>query len=185
MNETTQQNQDPSLQTVELPKDGIDILRPLFQQGIRVRIPDGISVSELLVDVLGVDAEYVRRRITTVFLDGSVVDDMDTARLHAGSFLALSAAMPGLVGATMRKGGYYAAMRGAITLEAGQEIEDPTGQWVEATVKLFNLLIDEIGPAVLAHGVALPFEAAARFLGNQAQRPPAEAPEVWLRILAP
>ncbi|MFA7280582.1 MAG: hypothetical protein WC100_10840 [Sterolibacterium sp.] len=130
-------------------------LRPLFQQGIQVRVRDGTSLSEFLVDGLGVDPEYVRTRITTVFLDGSVVDDMDTARLHEGAVLALSAAMPGLVGATMRKGGFYAAMRGDITLGAEQEGTRSGDRLVRVRVKLFNLLIDEIGPRLLDGGFDL------------------------------
>jgi hypothetical protein len=181
-NHTARQDQNASLPTVDLPTGGMGYLRPLFQQGIRVRIPAGVSVSDFLVDVLGVDPEYVRGRITTVFLDGSVVDHMDTAWLHEGSCLALSAAMPGLVGATMRKGGYYAAMRGAITLEAEQSSANTVGQVIEVTVKLFNLLIDEIGPALLAHGVALRPGDAAELLGAQAGNLPLGSPDIWLRL---
>ena len=184
-NHTARYDQNATLPAVELPAGGMNWLRPLFQQGIRVRIPSGISASDLLVDVFGVDPEYVRKRITTVFLDGSVVDSMDTAWLHEGSCLALSAAMPGLVGATMRKGGYYAAMRGAITLDAGQEeVTNATGQMVEVVVKLFNLLIDEIGPAILAHGIAMAPGDAADLFGEQSCGVSVGSPDIWLRVLA-
>jgi hypothetical protein len=135
------QAHEAPLPTVGLPAGGLSRLAPLFQQGIRVRAAAGASVRHFLVDGLGVDPEYVRTRITTVFLDGSVVDDLDAARLHEGSRLALSAAMPGLVGATFRKGGYYAAMRATITLapEPGPATAD--GPVVHVSVKLFNLLI--------------------------------------------
>lgn len=180
---TAQQNQALPHQTIELPAGGMARLRPLFQQGIQVRVMDGTSLSEFLVDGLGVEPEYVRTRITTVFLDGSVVDDMDTARLHEGSILALSAAMPGLVGATMRKGGYYAAMRGDITLEAEQGATQAFGQLVQVRVKLFNLLIEEIGPLLLESGFALAPTEAAEFFGEQVPRLPAGSPDVWVRVL--
>ena len=65
------------------------------------------------------------------------------------AWLALSAAMPGLVGATLRRGGTYAAMRAAITRAAERGAaaarEEPL-----VRVKLFNLLIDELGPLLLA-----------------------------------
>jgi hypothetical protein len=157
-------------------------LAPLIQEGLRVRAPDGISVGDFLVAQLGIDPEYVKTRISTVFLDGSVVDDLETARLHRGSRLALSAAMPGLVGATLRKGGYYAAMRAAITLVDGQGGAD--GSTVVVSVKLFNLLIEELGPVLLAHGFAVTPEEARRLLGAPLCGLPPGAPEVWLRVAA-
>lgn len=177
------QNQAPLLQTIELPAGGMARLRPLFQQGIQVRVMDGTPVSDFLVDGLDVDPEYVRTRITTVFLDGSVVDDMDTARLHGGAILALSAAMPGLVGATMRKGGYYAAMRGDITLEAEQGETKALGQLVQVRVKLFNLLIEEIGPLLLKSGFALAPAEVAEFFDEQVSVLPAGSPDLWVRVL--
>lgn len=184
-NHTASHAEDTSLPIIGLPADGIPRLAPLFQKGIRVLIPAGISAHDFLVDELGVDPEYVRGRITTVFLDSSVVDNMETAWLREGSCLALSAAMPGLVGATMRKGGYYAAMRGAITLAAERGAASATGQKVQVSVKLFNLLIEELGPVLLAYGVALPSADAAALLGEQAAGLSAGSPDIWLRVVAP
>lgn len=182
-NHTACEDQAAPLPTVGLPDDGIRRLTPLFQQGVRVRVAAGISVRDFLVNQLGVDPEYVRGRITTVFLDSSVVDNMEAAWLQEGSCLALSAAMPGLVGATMRKGGYYAAMRGAITLAAERGAASAAGQRVQVTVKLFNLLIEELGPVLLAYGVALPPVEAADLLGEQSSRLSAGSPDVWMRVV--
>jgi hypothetical protein len=178
------QDADPTLPTLGLPPDGLARLAPRLQQGVRVRVPAGCAVSEFLVTALGIDPEYVRTRITTVFLDGAVVDDLEAARLHDGSCLALSAAMPGLVGATLRKGGYYAAMRSAITLGAQEAGADPEGSVALVQVKLFNLLIEELGPALLAHGVGLAPAEAVALLGEQAAWLPSGVPEVWLRVVA-
>jgi hypothetical protein len=168
--------------TIELPEGGMKRLRPLFQQGIQVRVRDGTSLSEFLVDGLGVDPEYVRTRITTVFLDGSVVDDMDAARLHEGAVLALSAAMPGLVGATMRKGGYYAAMRGDITLAAEPGVTKASSQLVPVRVKLFNLLIEEIGPRLLDGGFDLAPAQAEEYFDVPLSA--AGTPDGWVRVPA-
>jgi hypothetical protein len=127
---------------------------PILQRGLVVRVALPRSVLEFLVEDVGLTPEYVRRRITTVFLDGDVVDSLEDASLRQGSTLALSAAMPGLVGATLRRGGPYAAMRAEITRPRQPEPVRP-GAVALVRLKLFNLLIDEIGPAVLERGVLL------------------------------
>lgn len=55
--------------------------------------------------VLGLPHFYVEERIQTLLLNGLAVDDPDTAVLESGARLALSAAMPGVLGATLRRGG--------------------------------------------------------------------------------
>jgi hypothetical protein len=65
--------------------------------------------------------------------------------------LALSAAMPGLVGATMRRGGRYSSFRSSVThRETGSQCVSGKG-FVQ--VKLFNLLMAELGPDMLARGI--------------------------------
>jgi len=62
--------------------------------------------------------------------------------------------MPGLVGATMRSGGFYAALRGGISYVADTDTDsDRQGR---VRIKLFNLLLSEVGPVLLQHGVAIP-----------------------------
>lgn len=117
------------------------------------------SVLGFLVDDVGLTPEYVQQRITTVFLDGKVVDVLEDAMLREGSRLALSAAMPGLVGATLRRSGPYAAMRAEITRAAEHEVHVCPAATTVVEVKLFNLLIDEIGPLLLERGVLLEREA--------------------------
>jgi hypothetical protein len=129
------------------------------------------SVLEFLVQDLGLTPEYVRQRITTVFLDGQVVDVLEDAALREGSRLALSAAMPGLVGATLRRSGPYAAMRAEITRPAEHEVHVGSAATTVVEVKLFNLLIDEIGPVLLERGVLLEREAVVA-LGGALDAPP-------------
>ena len=74
--------------------------------------------------------------------------------------------MPGLVGATMRRGGHYGRMRGSITAtDENQSCEATTG-WV--TLKLFNLVLKELGPYFLNRGVWLEGKNVQAFFAKQA-----------------
>ncbi|HEY6007496.1 MAG TPA: hypothetical protein VIU40_04175 [Geobacteraceae bacterium] len=122
----------------------------LLQQGVTVAVRVGCTLAELLAGEFGLDEAYVEQRITTIFLDSKPVDDVHRATVRERSTLALSGAMPGLVGATMRRGGYYAAMRGAISHREGGGGAQGYGT---VRLKLFNLLLPELGPAFLRRGV--------------------------------
>ena len=61
--------------------------------------------------------------------------------------------MPGLVGATMRRGGFYAALRQGIS--HGVDSVTAAGECGTIRLKLFNLLLAELGPLVLARGLIL------------------------------
>lgn len=148
----------------------------LLQSGVTVPVRTGSSILAFLTDQLGIPRSEVEARVTTVFLDGKVVDALDVAVLRDGSRLALSAALPGLVGATMRRSGTYSAMRSEITwAAAGAPAREP-GAAGTLQLKLFNLLIDALAPAVLRHGVVLDAAEVARLLGRCREdgRPPAE-----------
>jgi hypothetical protein len=134
---------------------------PLLQQGVMVRCRVGCPLGDILSEQWGIDAEYVRQRITTIFLNSRAIDDVRTAMVGPGATIALSGAMPGLVGATMRRGGHLAAMRGAMTY---QEPVVPEGEQVAMIrVKLFNLLMGELGPGFLQRGILLSGAELAAF----------------------
>jgi hypothetical protein len=62
--------------------------------------------------------------------------------------------MPGLVGATLRRGGFYSAMRSEISWKAGDgERDEGDGPPGTVRLKLFNTVLREIGPALLQRGV--------------------------------
>ena len=86
----------------------------LLQQGVMIRRRVGCPVDAFLREEIGARPETVEL-IQSVMLDGKPVDDIGAAVVRDGATLALSAAMPGVVGATMRRGGAYASMRSAIT----------------------------------------------------------------------
>jgi len=126
----------------------------LLQRGVFCPIAARCPVGDFLTGQLGIDPAYIRDRIATVFLDGSVVDDLTTAIVRPGSTLTLSAAMPGLVGATLRRGGFYSAMRSEISWKAGDgERDGADGPPGTVRLKLFNTVLREIGPALLQRGV--------------------------------
>lgn len=112
-------------------------------RGILLPLESPCSIQDFLCEKLGLAPEYVENRITTVFLDGKVVDDLEQAMLRNGSKLALSAAMPGLAGASLRRNGAYAALRQSIS-QPWPSSDEEEGGFIQ--VKLFNLLIAELGP---------------------------------------
>jgi hypothetical protein len=129
----------------------LDAFSLLLQSGFRLRCMLGSSIRSVLCDQLGVAKDYLDNRIGTLFLDDKPVDDVDCAAVRVGATLALSAAMPGLVGAAMRKGGPIASFRGGIT-HTGPE-EAVTRKEGFFTLKLYNMVARELGPLFLQRGI--------------------------------
>jgi hypothetical protein len=144
------------------------IFFPLFEEGVEVEMVAGCSIRELLIEQFGFAAEYIASRITTVFVNHRAVDNMDSARIYDGAVLALSGAMPGLVGATMRSSGYYAAMRGNMTYR--NEAAAPEVKAGAIKLKLFNLLLPELGPRLLQRGILLSVARWQEFLAQQPEQ---------------
>ena len=139
-----------SCSTLAIHPDEVPLISPLFQKGVIVEVETGGSVKSLLCDQWGIPLDYVADRISTLFLNGQPVDDIDTARVHEGDVLALSSAMPGLVGAMMRRGGIITPLRSSISYrERGGIVDSKRGR---ITVKLFNLLVKDLGRRLLEIG---------------------------------
>jgi hypothetical protein len=138
----------------------------LLNAGFMINVRAGESVKTLLCDRLGLDQSYFDERIQTLFLNSKPVDDPVTAVVKNGSVLALSAAMPGLVGATFRKGGKYRWMRGSISHSDDSDVTVGKTGWV--TVKLFNLILKELGPFFLEAGVWLEGKTIRAFFTDRA-----------------
>ncbi len=127
------------------------VFTPMLMEGVELEAELGCSVREFLCDRIGLDGGYVDERIQTVFLDGKPVDRLDRAAVRNGSVLALSAALPGLLGATLRKDGAYASLRRGITHEEpGGACE--TGRGL-VTIKVFNVLLGELAPVIFQSGI--------------------------------
>jgi hypothetical protein len=132
--------------------------KALLQRGIGIPDGTGTSVREFLQRTLGIDPAYVEEQLQTVFLDGHPVDDFDRARVRPGGVLALSGAMPGLAGATMRRGGYYARMREGITHAGAHGTEGSAGGGV-VIVKLFNRALADLAEALASRPLLVPGDA--------------------------
>lgn len=125
----------------------------LLNAGFMLNIRVGESVQTLLCDRIGLEKSYFDERIQTLFLNSKPVDNPATAVVKNKAILALSAAMPGLVGATFRKGGKYRWMRGSISHPDDSDMSAGKTGWI--TVKLFNLILKELGPFFLEAGIWL------------------------------
>jgi hypothetical protein len=140
--------------TLILPLEQLSAFFLLLQKGVWLRVQAGCSVASLLTEQFGIAEDYIVERITTLFLDFKPIDDLETAYVNDGSTLALSSAMPGLVGTTMRRGSHLAAMRGDISCPTRQPSLSVMGR---IRIKLFNLVMAELGETFLAHGVFLTY----------------------------
>lgn len=126
------------------------ILSPVFQKGVFMKVVVGSSIRELLQDQLGITRDFVDSQIATVFLNGKAVDNIDRAIVRNNCEIALSGAMPGFVGATMRRGGYYSSMRAAISYVEENPISG-SGEGL-IRIKLYNTLIDSLGKLFARQG---------------------------------
>jgi len=156
-------NRFPSFLSVEfnLSPDGIPSFFPLLQKGFRVKARVGVSVQTFLGDHFGLSPEYLRDRVKTVFLDGKAVDDLAETRILDGSRLALSAALPGLAGAVLRRGSPFAGLRSRVV--EGEKDLPGTPEEGFVYLKIFNLLLPELGPLVLRKGILISREDFQEF----------------------
>jgi hypothetical protein len=113
----------------------------------------GGSIGSFLRGDLCLEKDFVDKMIQTVFLDGMPVDDIEGINIKEGSTVAISGPMPGVAGATLRRGGYYGSMRKEISCRP----EAPGGELKGGAViiKLFNVLTESLGPRLLERGVGV------------------------------
>lgn len=141
----------------------------LLQGGVEMLIPGPCTVREFICELVGVCGDYVRKQIQTIFVDGKAIDDLDGAVLGPGSRLALSAALPGLVGATMRRGGFYSRLREGITHHAGPASASLENKPFRLQIRLFNAVGRDLAGLFLQYGVIVPASTLQSFLLS---RPP-------------
>jgi hypothetical protein len=115
----------------------------------------------LLCNQLGIQEDYLEQRIQSIFLNGKVVDDVNTAIVNEDATMALSGAMPGLAGAILRTGGYYAPMRSQISHQKNSILSQITKGKI--ILKLWNLVVKELGPTFLQQGILLQGEELQSF----------------------
>jgi hypothetical protein len=125
----------------------------LLQQGVQVSGTVGGSIGSFLREDLCLEKGFVDKMIQTVFLNGMPVDDIEGVNIKQDSTVALSGPMPGVAGATLRRGGYYGSMRKEISCRP----DAPGGDLKRGSViiKLFNFLTESLGPGLLEKGVGV------------------------------
>jgi hypothetical protein len=132
--------------------EGLRALFPLLARGVILKARTGASVKTTLCEQLSVSGEYVNRRIRAIFLNGKTVDDADAARVDAGATLAVSGLIP------------EPFLRHAVgwrpPREQGDSPRVPLGKDPGAgrsevffTLKIFNVLVGELGWSRLGSGV--------------------------------
>lgn len=128
-----------------------EILHYELQGGFLVSSIEGLTITSFLTTSCDISETYIREKIKTIFHNGNPVDDPNCTRLQHGSIVAVSGAMPGLVGAMMRMGSPYAAMRESITDRSENIIE--TGHSIYVKLKLFNVILNDLWSGFLRKGV--------------------------------
>jgi len=154
--------------TVELVLDerGMPRIAGLLSGGVGVGVAGPCGLDTFLGEILGLDPVYIRDRLRTIFVNGQPVDDIAHTMLAPGDELALSVAMPGLVGICMRLDSPFKSFRGDITHGRAASRSHLGAQAGTVTVKLFNFIAREIGPGLLARGVAVSGGRLARAVAD-------------------
>ncbi len=149
--------------SLALAAEQIPRLCTLLQKGCYARVRLGCSLRELLCGQFHISPDYVNKDIKVLFINYSPVDNIDTAIIRDGATLALSAAMPGLVGAALRKDG-LAWMRTSITYQEHKDDHDESEGVIQ--VKLFNQVMADLGESFLRRGIYVKSPVLADFLGR-------------------
>ena len=136
----------------------------IFQQGIYLRTRTGSTMAQVL-DAAGFTRKYLEERVQTVFLDGSAIDDPDSEIVRGGCVIALSAAMPGLAGAILRKGSPISALRSKTSAQKDLHSTDDAIETLR--LKLFNRVAEEMGPELLHRGILLKRSDFENFMASR------------------
>ncbi len=148
-----------------VPPEWIPRWFAFLRRGFGVPANSGSTLMDFLCHDLGLSPDTVETRVQTVLLDGRPVDDLFATRITLDAVVALSAALPGLAGACLRKGGVCARLRHTLS---HRPVSPPTGRLTApetlVTVKVFNILAAEWGPKLLNRGIVLSGGELAPFL---------------------
>ncbi len=147
---------------VEVLDNAFRIFAGILQRGFYLKTRSiGDSLYSLLRFELGLSDKYIKNRIKIIFLDGKPSDDLESSLLQDGSRVALSSAMPGLAGAILRQNSPLTSMRKDITYK-GSPLSIHNEGFI--FLKLFNLIIDDIGKSILNRGIFLDKSAIIELL---------------------
>lgn len=161
---TQEDSHDQPLLTCTIPEVDLPRLATMLQAGFYVDAAPGESIGSLLERLPGFSADYIEHQIQTVFYNGDAIDDLSQPLTGPSPVIALSAAMPGLAGAILRKNSPAAPLRK--TRGTASSGDDDAA--VTVLIKLFNTLATERGPELFRTGVRV---KAADLSGFLALRP--------------
>lgn len=143
---------------LKCPDSAAVYFMPELQNGFSLVSAEGVSVISFLTDYCGISGEYISEKIKTIIIDGGPVDDIFNTKIHHGGVCALSGAMPGILGAMMRMGSPYALMRESITVKP--DGGESSGGEILVVLKLFNVILADLGSYFLQKGILLRKERA-------------------------
>lgn len=124
-----------------------------LQKGVYIPSVEGKTLYAFITEDCGISDDYISKKIKTILIDGGPVDDIFNTKIHDGGSCALSGAMPGIVGAMMRMGSPYAAMRESITVKPDKT--DSSKKEIKLGVKLFNMILSDKWNDFLKRGVLI------------------------------
>lgn len=126
---------------------------PDLQSGFSIRAKEGVTIYSFLTEYCGLNDGYITEKVKTIMIDGGPVDDIFNTKIHDRGVCAVSGAMPGIVGAMMRIGSPYAAMRESITVKPDEGAEAEKD--ILVNLKLFNVILSDLGVEFLKRGILL------------------------------
>jgi hypothetical protein len=150
---------------LEVVADSIPMFFELLRSGFSADVTVGCSLEHMLCNQMNIAPDYLRNRVQTVFLNNSPVDDLASAAVPDGAVISLSAAMPGLNGAVMRRGGPLSEMRRSISHASDEVCSQPFPGRI--TLKLFNLIARELGSRFLTRGIVVSSKTLGDLLKRQ------------------
>lgn len=133
------------------PDDILLRLVTVLQSGFFRSTAEGESILSFLMSIEGFSEKYIVDEVQTIFFNGDALDDMEATITGEKAVIALSAAMPGLAGAILRKGSPVGALKKSRT----DASEISGGSYVDVQVKLFNTVALDRGPELFTHGIRL------------------------------
>jgi hypothetical protein len=153
MNPTDETNMPQRHLRIDIDAAYVPIFFELLRNGFSADLTVGCGLEHLLCNQLDIAPDYLYSRVQTVFLNNSPLDDLASTIVPNGAVISLSAAMPGLNGAMMRRGGLLAGLRSSISHTLDETGFQPFAGRI--TLKLFNLVAKELGPHFLARGIVV------------------------------
>ena len=143
-----------------MDRSSIQRMVTVLQAGFFRESSQGVTLFSFLSSLPDFTEDYIINRVQTIFLNGDPVDDMNLSFSSETATLALSAAMPGLVGSLFRKSTILTSLR---ETAVQKQVRDD-GAPVVVRVKFFNVISVEKGAALLAGGAALHSDDLVSFL---------------------